>query len=289
MMRRFVSATLLLLVAAVTHTASAESPCARIISLAPSVTEVVYALGLGPQVIGVTRFCRYPPEAQSVPKVGGFYDVSVEEIVRQKPSQVFALRESGASVEGLRRFGIPVIEVDHSTVAGIKESITRVAATCGVESVAKGMITRLVAQEEEIRARCSGDNGTDPTRVMVVAGRTREGSLDSGVYISGRDGFYSDVLALLGATNVHTQATISIPSLSGEGIRSLAPDAILEIINVDDTLNRSQLMSLWNRYPSVPAVRNKKVFLVDDDFASIPGPRYILLAQNLSKLLCSSH
>lgn len=287
MIRRFVSATLFLLLAALAPSASAESRCARIISLAPSVTEVVYALGLGPQVIGVTRFCRYPPEAQAVPKVGGFYDLSIEEIARQKPTQVFALRESGAAVEGLRRLGIPVLELDHSNVAGIKESLTRVATTCGVESVAEKMLARLGEQEDEIRTRCNGGKNADPTRVMVVVGRTREGSLDSGVYISGRDGFYSDVLKLVGATNVHTQATIAIPSLSSEGIRSLAPDAILEVINIDDRLNRAQRMFFWDRYRTVPAVQNKKVFLVDDDFASIPGPRYILLAQNLSSLLCS--
>jgi iron complex transport system substrate-binding protein len=286
-MRRLLARYLLLLNIAAAQSVSAESPCARIISLAPSVTEAVYELGLGQNLVGVTKFCRYPPAAQAVPKVGGFYDLSVEEIARQKPTQVFVLRESSASVEGLRRLGIPVVELDHSTIRGIKESLTRIGTVCGVQPVAEGLLARLGEQEVEIRARCHAPQSGGGVRVMVVVGRTREGSLDSGVYISGRDGFYSDVLALVGTTNVHSHGTIAIPSLSREGIALLAPDVILEIVNVDDAVNRSQLMTFWNQYESVPAVRNKKVFLLDDDFASIPGPRYISLAQQLSALLCS--
>ena len=287
MVGRCVQCFLLILVAAHWSVAGAESPCARIVSLAPSVTEVIYELGLGESVVGVTRFCRYPQAARDVQKVGGFYDANLEEVARLKPTHVFVLKESGALVEPLQRLGITVIELDHANLPGIRESIRTVGQVCQVSSKAGEQLAATAVREREICERCRCSESTLGKRTMVVVGRTREGSEDSGVYLSGRDGYYSELLQLVGATNVHARGTVAVPGLSQEGIMALAPDAVIEIVNVDDHSDRSESMRFWNHFSSVPAVKNKKVFLVDDDFASIPGPRYILLAQKLSELLCA--
>jgi iron complex transport system substrate-binding protein len=286
MVGRFVQSFLLTLVAAHSSVARADSPCVRIVSLAPSVTEVIYELGLGTSVVGVTRFCRYPEATRDVQKVGGFYDANLEEVARLKPTHVFVLKESGALVEPLQRLGITATELDHANLAGIRESIRTVGQVCQVSVRAEERLSAIAAREREICERCRCTEESSGKRTMVVVGRTREGSQDSGVYLSGRDGFYSELLLLIGASNVHSQGTVAVPGLSQEGIMALAPDTIIEIVNVDDRFDRSRSMEFWSRFQSVPAVRNKKVFLVDDDFASIPGPRYISVAQKLSELLC---
>jgi len=272
-----------------TSSGEAEAPCARVVSLAPSLTEVLFELGLGRNVVGVTRFCRYPDEAKTIRSIGGFYDVSPEHVALLKPTRVFALAESGSSSVALRRAGISVVEVDHTGVQGIRESIETIARECGVQERAQARLTELRRLEDEVRARCDRGSQVLPPRVLMVVGRIREGNSSSGLYISGRDGFYSDLLAMVGAVNVNRQSTIAVPSVSHEGLLTLNPDVVIEIVNVDDVFDERTAMALWNSLPSLPAVRDKKVFLLHDDFASVPGPRYILLAQKLSELLCREH
>ena len=265
----------------------AEAGCTRIVSLAPSVTELLFDLGLGPRVVGVSAFCRYPPEARAVPKVGGFLDLNVEQIVARKPTSVFGLQESVTLTRPLERFSLTLDLLDHTSLAGIRASYNTVAARCGVQDRARERLTDLEGREASIRARCASESSTPPKRVMVVVGRTREGSSQTGVYVSGHDGFYSDIVALLGGVNVHQGRTVAVPTLSAEGIMKLAPDVIIDILNEDDEEREADYREFWGRFPSVPAVRQGRVVVVRDDFASIPGPRYILLAEKLHRILCN--
>jgi iron complex transport system substrate-binding protein len=266
-----------------------QSPCERVVSLAPSITETLFELGLGSTLIGRTDFCRYPPEAKTVDSIGGFYDVNIERLLSKKPTRVFALKENARSVEALRRFGISVTEVDHSSRVGIRASLLTIASTCGVKDRAERRLVELDREEQETIARCDSTRGAireKPSRAMVVVGRTREGSDTSGVYISGQDGFYAELLAMLGVRNVNTRNTVSVPSLSTEGIMSLNPDVVLEIINVDDRERPERLLSFWKSFPRINAVRNNRIFLIDDDYASIPGPRYINVLRLFANKVC---
>lgn len=262
---------------------SAEADrCARIISLSPSITEVIYELGLGEKLVGVTRYCRYPPEAQSIAKVGGFYDMSLESMLSRKPTQVFGLREHGEVRASLQKFGVPTQEVDHTTVDGIKRSISTIAEMCGVESRAREKLATLEQRENALRARRAA---APSYRTLVVVGRMHEGDSLSGIYVSGRDGFYTGVIELLGMRNINTDPTVAVPMLSAEGFMALAPDAIVEVVNVDDPELKGAPSAIWNRFPQVPAVKNSRIFTLSDDYASIPGPRYIVLAERLAELL----
>lgn len=268
--------------------AAAEGACERIVSLAPSVTELVFELGLGSKVVGATEFCRYPAEARTVPRVGGYLDLSIERIVASRPTAVFGLQESETQVRPLERFPMTVDLLDHTSLAGIKASYRAVAKRCGVEPHAHELLKALVGREAAVKDACSKARGPSapPPRVMVVVGRTREGSVDTGVYISGSDGFYGDIIALLGAVNVHQGRTVAVPTLSAEGILKLAPDVIIDVVNVDDKAGEDQLRKFWMKFPTLPAVKQGRVIVVSDDFASIPGPRYIQLAEKVAEPVC---
>lgn len=279
-MKRFFLTLIATLLA--TPCSAEDDPCARIISLSPSITEVIYELGLGEKLVGVTRYCRYPVEAQSVTKVGGFYDMSLENILSLKPTHVFGLRENAEIRESLRKFGVPTEEMDHTTVEGIKRSIATVGEVCGVQDLARKKLAELEAREAALRARRAGKPSH---RTLVVVGRMHEGESLSGIYISGKDGFYTGVIELVGMTNVNTDPTVAVPMLSAEGFMALAPEAIVEVVNVDDPSLKGTPSAVWNRFPKVPAVKNSRVFTLSDDYASIPGPRYITLAEKLANLL----
>lgn len=258
-----------------------DAPCSRIVSMAPSVTEVVFDLGLGDRLVGVTRFCRYPPEAQRIRSIGGYFDVSLENLVSLKPTIVFGLKENQELERTLRSFRIPVVALDHSSLAGIRASYEAVGKACGVEAVARQKLNAFSEREERLRALRRSEV---PLRTLVVVGRTHEGGDVAGVYVSGSDGFYSDLLPIVGLANVNRDSTVAVPLLSAEGIAALAPEVIIEIINRDDVVV-GDVAAMWKRYSAVPAVRNGRVFALSDDYASIPGPRYILLAERIDQKL----
>lgn len=259
----------------------AEERCNRIVSLAPSITEVLFELQLGDRIVGLTRYCRYPPAALEIEKIGGFYDLSLEKIVSLKPTDVFGLRENGDIIAATNRLGFSSLASDHSSLSGIKASITAIAERCGVAARAEEKL-RMLAERERALAT-TGPIGK-PQRTLVVVGRMFEGESLSGLYISGKDGFYSDLLKIVGLENINNESTISIPMLSPEGLMTLKPEVIIEVVNRDDP-RKEDLAALWDRYGKLPAVKNNRVLILSDDFASIPGPRYIVLAEQIAHLL----
>lgn len=264
----------------------AESDCDRIVSLAPSVTESLFDIGLGDRVVGVTRFCRYPKDALERPKIGGYLDLSLEAIVALKPTAIFALREHRGVVAPLARMGIKIHELDHSSLAGIKASYTEIGAVCGVAESAEKKLAEFARVERELASRCASVEGRRPKRIMVVVGRALEAGANPSVYISGRDGFYSELIGLIGGVNAHSGSTIAVPTLSKEGLMKLDPDVIFEVINRDDPVRATEAHKLWSGYQELSAVRERRVFILSDDFASIPGPRYTALAEKMAGLVC---
>jgi ABC-type Fe3+-hydroxamate transport system substrate-binding protein len=123
-------------------------------------------------------------------------------------------------------------------------------------------------------------------RALVVVGRIHEGKRLSGVYVSGRDGVYSDILSLIGAQNVSSHQTVALPTLSPEGLFALGPEAILEIRSLDDrVVDTKALAAFWQRYQKIPAIAEGRFAILSEDYASIPGPRYLLLAERFARVI----
>ena len=235
-----------------------EGACSRIVSLAPSITELLFDLDLGSSLVGVTRFCRYPEEAKGIRSVGGMYDLSLERVVAERPTSVFSLQENSSALLPLQRFGIPVSLMEHRNIAGIIESYRIVGKRCAIESRAEERIRALKSVEAEVATRCrAARGGSAPLRVMVVVGRAGTARQGAPLYISGSDGFYSDLLKLLGADNVQSGTTVAVPTISHEGILALNPDVILEVVNSDDGDSIEQVESRIDFWKGFEGVQNK--------------------------------
>ena len=256
--------------------------CSRIVSLAPSVTEVLFDLTLGERLVGVTRYCRFPSAAQNVPHIGGVLDVNLEELVNRRPEVLFALKESVLSDGLLNQFGIKVRRVDHRSVLGIKESYRVIGEACGVMQQADLRLMELESIERNAKALCEARRAK-PLRMMFVVGHIAGGE---GIYLSGGDGFYSDIAELLGGVNVHNSKTVAIPTLSAEGLLALRPDVIIEVVSPYDPINDDEIRAFWGRLDKISATKGAKLFILREDYASIPGPRYAQLLQRLSTILC---
>ncbi|MCJ7500857.1 helical backbone metal receptor [bacterium] len=281
----------------------------RIVSLAPSITEVLFKLDLGDRVVGVTRYCDYPPEAEDKPKVGGYFDVNYEMLLSLQPDLVILLAEHQDAIVRLEELGIRTLSVNHSRVEGILEAITTIAGRCGVKE--KGEILRLDLETRisEIQKRFLAQSpsrsvvqSNSPSalslskgvpasevsfpRVLVAVGRLMDKGSGGEIFISGRDGFYDDLITLAGGVNAYREETLKFPALSGEGLVRLDPDVILEMVpDLAGEADREFLMDLWRGKKSVRAVQEGRVHILGEDYVVIPGPRFVDLLEDIAEII----
>lgn len=255
----------------------------RIISLAPSITETLFALGLGHRVVGVTRYCDYPPEATAKRNVGGYFDPNYEAIAALKPDVVILLPEHQKPREFLEAQGIDVLTVNHGTIAGILESIHRIGEATDVPEQAGALVKTIEGRLEAVASRT---RDLPHPRVLIAVGRDLEADTISDVYIAGKRGWYTELIRLAGGVNAF-QGNVAFPSVSAEGILEMNPEVIVEMVGDMNggTVDPVAAAAAWQALPQVAAVRSGRVHLLCDDFAVIPGPRFILVLEKLAAIL----
>lgn len=256
----------------------------RIVSLSPSVTEVLFALGLGDKVVGVSRFCRYPPEAQTKPQVGGYLDPNYEAVLALRPDLVVLRGENDRFVEPFRDLGLPLLSVHHDSVEGILESIATIGRRCGAEAQAERLVADIQRQMQAITART--ERLVRP-RVMIVAERTLGAGKIQNAYVAGADRFMNRLIRLAGGQNACSDTSAGFPVVSAEGILRMNPQVIVDLVapSRQAGLSHAQIVRDWEQLPDVEAVRNRRVHVVDDDYAFVPGPRFILMVEKLARLI----
>lgn len=264
---------------------SLAGPCERLISAAPSVTELVYRVGLGDRLVGVTRFCRFPPQATLKQSIGGFLDPNLEQIAALRPTKVLLLAEQDFLRKQLETLGVATVRMDHRGIEGIRESYTIMGRVCEISEIADRELAAFDAAIERVQKVV---NGAPAVKTLFVVGKTMRGRTMTSAYVSGTDGYYFSILPLVGALPAYDGNTISLPTLGSEGMKSISPEAIVDIIDRDDSiahLSDAEMMEAWSQFRGVSAVDNKKVLIVRDDYASVPGPRAPLLIEKIARFL----
>jgi len=256
----------------------------RIISLSPSTTEILFALNLGDRVVGVTRFCNYPPGAKSKYQVGGYIDLNYEAIAVLKPDLVLILPEFDNVQSYLNEFGIHYQTVNNKTIDDILDGIETIGKTCNVEDRARQMIAEINSQINDIREKIKGLK--KPRLLFSVMRNIGTGKLEE-VYAAGGNTYFNEILNLAGAVNVLENEAATYPLLSAEGIIHLNPDFIIDIITGMDRKDFSirEIQNEWDCIPDVQAVRDQRIFVITADYAVIPGPRFILLLKDIARFV----
>ncbi|NLY01183.1 MAG: cobalamin-binding protein [Rhodopirellula sp.] len=263
--------------------AAAGGSCSRIVSMSPSITETLFALGLGERVVGVTRYCNYPPEAKALPQIGGWLDPSYEAIVALRPDLIVTREGSDQSTATLRQLGLDTLVVHHDHLEGILDSFTTIGGRCGADGEAERLVGQIRQKMDEIRQRTAS---LPRPRVLFVAERTLDSGEIQDLYAAGADGFINRVIELAGGSNVCAETAGGFPVLSAEGILKLNPEVIVDLVpNLpQQPRDRQALLGDWRQLAELDAVRHGRVHVLDDDYAFIPGPRFILLAEKLARL-----
>jgi iron complex transport system substrate-binding protein len=252
--------------------------------MAPSVTEVLFALGLGDRVVGVTRYCDYPPEALDKKSVGGFLDPNFEVILRLQPDLVVLLPVHGDARRKIEDLGIQILEVDHRTLEGILASITEIGEACGTEQAASEVLDDIERRTSTI-ANATKDLPR-PTVLLSSARNLGTGAVAQ-VFAAGKNQWYDDIITMAGGANAYTNEGVQFPELSPEGLIRLDPDVVVELAPDLERKDRTpeELISEWDSLSVMRAVANKNIHVLSGDYVSIPGPRFVFIVEDLAKIL----
>ncbi len=242
----------------------------RIISIVPSLTETLFAIGAGPQVVGVGSFDTHPSEVATLPRIGGLIDPDMERIFSLRPDLVILHGSQQDQIQQLTRASIPVFSYTHGWLTDTLSVIRELGARTGYATNAERVASEIEKRLADVRARTRGR--TRP-RVLLVFGREPR-SLRN-IYASGGFGFLHDMLEAASGDNVFADVRRESVQLTSEAIVTAAPDVIIEL-TYDDRMtpdNQAAEIAVWNRLPAIPAVRNKRVYLLLGNQFVVPGPR----------------
>jgi len=274
-----------LLVEPARHAAADVPRGQRIVSMAPSITETLFALGLDDRVKGVSQFCKYPPQAQDRPKVGGYINPNFEAIVALRPDLVVLLEEHAESMPAFEKLRLPTLVVCHKNIAGILASITAIGRACGAGAKADAIVADIEARLTRVRLQTAG---LPQPRVLVAINRRAPGAgkLED-VYVAAGDGHLGRIVELAGGQNACEPGAARFPVVSSEGILHINPDVIIDIVDQQTAadLGKARILADWQQVAEVEAVRQGRVYVVDDDHASIPGPSFVELVERLARLI----
>ena len=254
----------------------------RIISVAPSITEMLFALGLGDQVVGVTTYCKYPEAAKAKPKIGGYTTPSLERILALRPDQVIMMKNRPDVAGKLRQAGIDVIELQPENLAGIYDSIRVIADKVGQRGRGQSLIQSIQAQLREVATQ---QGGRSKPKVLFVVGRTPGGVSD--LIAVGRGSYLSELIVLAGAENVFAEAAVPYPQVNMEEVIRRNPDVIIDMGH-SEMVTESQkraVKQLWKKYPFLRAVQRGAVFPISADYFVTPGPRVGLAVRDIQRMI----
>jgi len=253
----------------------------RIVSVVPAVTEMLFAIGAGPNVVGVGSYDHFPPAADKLPKVGALLDPDFEKILSLRPDLVVVYDSQADFIARLQRASIPIFHYQHAGLADITQTIRRLGEAIGRTKDAEAVAAGIERDLDAIRARVAS---LPKTRTLLVFGR-EPGSL-RGIYASGGVGFLHDLLVIAGGTDAFDDVKKQSVVISSEQVLARAPEAIIELYDQDTTdAKLAAERAVWKQLPAVPAVRNNRIYQLRGDFLTVPGPRIVQAARLMADAL----
>lgn len=262
--------------------ASAQAP-ARIVSTSPTVTEMLFALGLGDRVVGVSRYCRYPEAVKTLPKIGTFLKPDAELIARLRPDLVVIHASHTATAQRLASLSIRTVTVDRGTLASVFSTTRAIGAATGVADRADALVRNLEQQLARVRQAVAG---RPPKRVLIVVGR-RSGTLTD-LIAAGHGTYLHDLAGIAGGVNVLDDPALpEYPRISLETVIRLKPDVLIDAADMGELIDEArvrQTETLWAAQPLVAAVKVRIHGVTSESFVT-PGPRVVDVARHLARWL----
>jgi len=255
---------------------SVPAPPKRLIALAPNLTEILYALGLGDRVVGATNHCNYPPEASLKPKVGSYIHLNVEQIISLSPDLVIG------TVDGNERFILDLLEQAHIKVFFVNprdvrqaiKTISTIGLVCGLPEKARQLSNALTLRVNRVVDLTS--TGKRPLVFLQIHIQP--------IMTVNRNTVHHDLIHLAGGDNMTADEPVTYPRISLEEVIRRKPEVIL-ISSMEREGRFEKARQGWLQWTSIPAVQKGRVHLIDSDLIDRPSPRVVDGLEIMAKLL----
>ena len=247
------------------HVTIPEKP-ERIVSLAPSITEIVFALDQGYRLKGVTTYSDFPPEAKKLPKVGSYVQLDLEKIVALKPDLCIAIKDGNPIVvaQRLESMKIPVYAVNPKNLKTVIQTVQEIGGLLKVEKKANKLVQNMKLRIQKVKSMVA--KTTYRPRVFLQIGV-------SPIVSVGTNTFSHELIVLAGGKNL-AEGPIAYPRYSIEQVLALSPEVII-ITSMERAAVFKKVKAEWDRWPNMPAVRNHHVFIEDSNLFDRPTPRLV--------------
>jgi len=250
----------------------------RIVTLTPSINEIVYALGMGNSVVANTKYCDFPEESKSVKKVGGYSNISLEKIIQSKPTVVIAQNYDEKTLRNLKSLNIKTLVFKTDTIDAIKNTIRTLGEYFQKEEKANELISNINSSLFSLKGIISNK------KVLLVIGPRK--NLNNQIYITGNYLYFEDIIKASGNKNAFFSTSKNQPVVNSEKIINMNPDIIVLLSPFLDGKMKEQqeLLKNWNDLP-VNAATKKNIYIVDKLYAGIPSQRVVYFMKDFKKIL----
>ncbi len=248
----------------------------RVVSLAPNLTENIFAVGAGDRLVGVTTFCNYPEEAKSIAKIGDTMNPNMESIVALKPDIVFVSTASQieAFMKTLEANGIAVYVSNPGSLEGVMTGIRRLGDLFGTASLANALAESLNERVAKVRSFST----YDPRYPMdlVYQNKVFVQISKEPLFTIGKSSFLQDVIVSAGGQSVTANLETDYPKVSKETALTLNPEVVI-LSDSEDNKEPNEV------FKNSPAVKNGRVYRINADLISRPGPRLVDALEQIAK------
>lgn len=243
-------------------TVTLAKPALRVVSMAPSVTELLFAAGGGNQIVGAVNYSDYTEAAKRIPRIGSNREIDMELLISLKPDLIVAWRHNSSErqIEMVRRLGVPVFQSDPQTLDGIPDAVLRLGQLLGTDAAARTTATQLREQLAGLRAKYA-NRSTVRTFYQVW---------DKPLYTLSGKHILTDAMKLCGGENIFDKLTVTAPIVSIESVLQANPEAIIATAE-----KNYGGVELWKPYGTLAAVRSNNLFTLDGHLLNRAGPRMV--------------
>jgi len=247
---------------------AAGQPERRIISSTPSTTEIIFALGLGKDLVGVSDFCQFPPETKTKTNIGGNFDPNFEAIAALNPTDAVILETDVKLRAFFKKIGVPCLETRFDSLSDTYESILLIGSHFGVTEKAKALVSNIKTELAKVAARKK-----NPRKKRVLLVISRDIDRLQNIWVAGGKSFLGEILHICGGENIFENLGAAYAQVGQEEILVRDPEVIIEVMAGEKTPDRNVVLALCSRLGSVQAIKGGKIFAISERFMTIPGPR----------------
>ncbi len=253
----------------------------RIICGSPGITEIIFSLGLGDQVVGVSDFSNFPPEAKKKKRIGGLVNPNRERIISLKPDLLITQGKHETLARLCREHHIPFLSIKMDSLKDISEATLILGKKFQRDQLAHELVENLEAELEDMRKKLMN---LPPQKIFFVLGHT-PGDL-VGLMTTGPGTFLHELIGMAGGINIFEDASSAYPQISKEALVLREPDIIIEVFSEGlSPENRLLLRQDWNRLAMLPAVKDDRIHFLTEDYLLMPSLRVIKTLKKLAKII----